>query len=293
MRLGLQLPRFLWSGGSAEIGTHLRDIAETADGLGFASIWLMDHLFQAEGHLGRADDPMLEGYTTLAFIAATTKRASLGTLVTAATYRPPGLLVKMATTLDVLSQGRAWLGLGAGWYAREAAGLGLPFPSLKERFERLEETLQIATQMWKSDTRPFHGRHYHLSEPINQPQAVSKPRPSILVGGAGERKTLLLAAKYADACNLRPNGTDYLMHKLDVLKRHCAAIGRDYASIQKTLLVPVDQPGALVTSALLARCQEWARLGIDHVILSDVPAVETLKPVETLGRELLPAVAAL
>ena len=201
MRLGLQVPRFTWQGAPGSIGPGLARIARTADEAGFASIWVMDHFFQIEV-VGAAQEPMLEGYSALSFVAGVTERAKLGTLVTGVQYRHPGILLKTVTTLDVLSGGRAYLGIGAGWYERESRGLGVPFPPTAERFERLEETLQIAHRMWSDETGPYEGEHYRLEEPMNNPPPVSGPRPPLMVGGMGERKTLRLVARYADACNL-------------------------------------------------------------------------------------------
>jgi F420-dependent oxidoreductase-like protein len=303
VKVSLQIPQFQWQSSAASIGAKLSEIAQVADSVGFSSIWVMDHLFQIEvPGMWRADDPMLESYTTLGFLAGVTKQARLGALVTAATYREPGLLVKAVTALDVLSGGRAWLGIGAGWYEREASALGLPFPPLKERFERLEETLNIALKMWSGDSSgagsregssPFHGKHYKLAEPINSPQAVTSPHPPILIGGGGEQKTLRLVAQYADACNFFPMPHDALTHKLDVLKMHCEAVGRDYDRIERTLLVPLNRPGGLVIPEIIDSCRQWADLGIQHIILSDPPDIEKITPLEVIGRELIPVVAEL
>src|SRR5258708_22202799 len=200
MKIGLQISRFRWPGGPPQIPATLASIARAADEAGFVSIWLMDHFFQI-GSVGKAEDEMVEAYTTLGFLAAHTKRARLGTLVTGVHHRHPGLLIKQVTTLDVLSEGRACLGIGAGWYERESRGLGIPFPSLNERFERLEETLRIAHHMWRGDTAPFYGKHYQLAEPINSPQALTRPHPPILIGGGGGRRTPRPRARHAGACN--------------------------------------------------------------------------------------------
>jgi F420-dependent oxidoreductase-like protein len=292
MKIGLQIPDFTWPGGPAELGSTLKEIACTADDVGFASIWVMDHFFQI-GYVGEADEPMLESYSTLAFLAAATSKARLGTMVTGVNYRDPGLLVKAVTTLDVLSGGRAWLGIGAGWYEREARGLGLPFPPLAERFERLEETLQIAHQMWSEDVAPYEGRHYHLAEPINSPQPLSEPHPPILIGGGGEKKTLRLVAQYADASNLFSHmGVDALAHKLDVLKGHCEDVGRDYDEIERTVLYTVDTgSGSFDTAKMVENCLLLAEIGVQQVILSSVPDIHTIAPLETIGREVIPAAA--
>jgi F420-dependent oxidoreductase-like protein len=295
MKIGLQIPRFDWPGSPGNLGAKLADIARTADEAGFASIWVMDHFFQIGGFLGQAEEPMLEGYSALAFLAGVTQRARLGTMVTGANYRQPGFLVKTVSTLDVLSGGRAWLGIGAGWYEREAAGLGLPFPPLKERFERLEETLQIVKQLWSGDFSPYQGKYYHLAEPINNPQPLTHPHPPILIGGSGEKKTLRLVAQYADACNFFAFiGNDVLRQKLDVLKRHCEEVGRDYDEIERSVLAPFDAgPDGTNVSAVIENCRVWAGLGFQHVIFSDVPQVHELTPLELIGREVIPAVAGL
>lgn len=286
MKIGLQIPRFAWT---ENFGPTLAAIGKTADEGGFASIWVMDHFFQIQG-VGQPEEPMLEGYTTLAYLAAATKQARLGTMVTGVNYRAPGFLLKVVTTLDVLSGGRAWLGIGAGWFEREAHGLGMPFPPLKERFERLEETLQLAKQVWTGDFAPFHGKHYQLEEPIISPLPISKPHPPILIGGAGEQKTLRMVAQYADACNLFPMGNDVIAQKLNVLKEHCTALGRDYNEIERTLLLPLTGSRQLDIPAMIQNCHEWAALGIQHVILSDIPDLHTLRHLETVARDLIPAV---
>lgn len=293
MKIGLQIPRFDWPGSPQNLGAKFAEIGRTADDLGFASLWVMDHYFQINGGMGKAEDPMLEGYSALNFLAGVTKHARLGTMVTGVNYREPGFLVKQVSTLDVLSGGRAWLGIGAGWYEREAVGLGLPFPPVKERFERLEETLQIARQMWSGDFSPYHGRHYHLAEPINSPQPLTKPHPPILIGSSGEKKGLRLVAQYADACNLFAFGDNAaLTHKLDVLKRHCDDVGRNYDEIERTVLAPFNAGvGGVTVSDVIANCRTLAGLGIHHVIFTGVPNVHDLTPLELIGREVIPAVA--
>ncbi|HLO15832.1 MAG TPA: LLM class F420-dependent oxidoreductase, partial [Anaerolineales bacterium] len=234
MKIGLQIPNFTWPGGPKEIQNKLAEIARTADEAGFSSLWVMDHFFQIgrpnnAGGLGPAEDEMLESYSTLSYLAGFTQKATLGALVTGVVYRHPGILIKTVTTLDVLSGGRAYLGIGAAWNEREARGLGVPFPPVKERFERLEETLQIAKQMWSGNNGPYNGKHYQLTETLCSPQPLSKPHPPILIGGMGEKKTLRLVAQYADACNLFAGpGIDTLRGKLSILKQHCEALGRDY-----------------------------------------------------------------
>jgi F420-dependent oxidoreductase-like protein len=237
VKLGLHISDFTWPGGGPRLGPTFADIASSADEAGFDRISVMDHVWQI-GVIGPPEHEMLEAYTALGFLAAHTRTAKLLTLVTGVVYRAPGLLGKAVTTLDVLSGGRAMLGIGAAWNEEESTGLGLFFPPLKERFERLEEALQICRQMFAGDETPYHGKHYRLERPLNSPLPLSKPHPPILIGGGGEKKTLRLVAQYADACNLFP--VPEVSHKLDVLKRHCEDIGRDYDSIEKTATMRFD-----------------------------------------------------
>jgi len=290
VRIGLQVPSFTWPDGDAGIGSKLAEIGRTADEAGFDSLWVMDHFFQI-GVIGDAEEPMLEGYSALSYLAGVTQRAKLGTLVTGVIYRYPGILVKIATTLDVLSGGRAYLGIGAGWNEREALGLGVPFPSTGERFERLEEALQIAHQMWAGEVAPYDGRHYHLAEPLNSPQVITKPHPPIMIGGMGEKKTLRLVAQYADACNLFAyGGGDLIRHKLDVLRRHCEDVGRDYEEIERTALGTVNlaQDG-MRAEGVIGLCRELNEAGIEHLIFN-MPNVHEIRPLEVFGREIIPAV---
>jgi F420-dependent oxidoreductase-like protein len=237
MELGLHVSDFTWSGGPQAIGPTLVRIARDAEAAGFTRLSVMDHFWQI-AHIGPPEHEMLEAYTTLGFLAAHTTNITLNALVTGVTYREPGLLAKAITTLDVLSGGRAVLGIGAAWNADESAGLGFAFPPTAERFERLEETLQIIVQMWSDDDGPYEGKYYQLTRTLNSPQVLSSPRPRILIGGSGERKTLRLVAQYADACNLF--GGPELAHKLDVLRGHCADLGRDYDTIEKTAMAPFE-----------------------------------------------------
>ncbi|MGB1882237.1 MAG: LLM class F420-dependent oxidoreductase, partial [Gammaproteobacteria bacterium] len=267
MQVGLHVVNFSPAGGEVAIAPMLSEIAEAAEVVGVTHLSLMDHFFQLE-FLGGAENDMLEGYTTLGYLAALTRSLQLGLLVTGVTYRHPGLLAKTLTTLDVLSGGRAWLGLGAAWYEREHRGLGVPFPSLGERFERLEETLQICLQMWGSDLGSFQGRHYRLEETRNQPPNLSRPHPRILIGGGGERRTLDLVARYADACNLfSSEGLDGLEHKLGVLRGHCERAGRDFSAIEKTVLYLEPIPAVGGQSDFYGLMQRYARLGVDRVML--------------------------
>jgi F420-dependent oxidoreductase-like protein len=288
MRIGLQIPDFSGAGGPQELGSRLAAVARTADVAGFDSIGVMDHFFQI-GIIGPPEQEMLEAYTTLGYLAACTNRARLLTLVTGAVYRHPGVLAKIVTTLDVLSAGRAWLGIGAAWNAEEASGLGIPFPPLAERFERLEETLRICLQMWQGDESPFHGAHYQLDRPLNVPQAVSRPHPPIMIGGSGERKTLRLVARYAQACNLFPGPE--LSRKLDVLRAHCEAEGRDYDEIEKTCLYVFDvgERGERAEQ-IVEELGVLAEMGFSMAI-GAVADVWSLTPLETIGSKVIPAVA--
>jgi F420-dependent oxidoreductase-like protein len=289
MKIGLQIPRFHWPGGPTQMADTLSAIARTADEAGFASIWVMDHFFQI-GSIGKVEEEMLEAYTTLGFLAACTRHARLGTLVTGVHYRHPGVLIKQVTALDVLSGGRAWLGIGAGWNERESKGLGIPFPPLKERFERLEETLRIAHALWAGDREPIYGKHFRLAEPINSPPPISSPHPPIMVGGGGERKTLRLVARYADACNLFTRYPKHeLARKLDKLREYCDETGRSFDAIDRTSLGQWD-PVRKSASQIVDELGELRELGFTTAIAS-VRGVETLNPLEILARDVLPQAA--
>lgn len=297
MKIGLQVPNFTWPGGPAGIAATLSEIARAADDAGFASLWVMDHFFQIGNRdrttgLGPAEDEMMEGYSALSYMAGFTKKVKLGTLVTGVIYRYPGILIKTVTTLDVLSGGRAYLGIGAAWNEREAIGLGVPFPPVAERFRRLEESLQIARQMWSDNNGPYEGKYYRLAETLCIPRPLSKPHPPILIGGGGEQKTLRLVAQYADACNLFGRiGVNSIRSKLDVLNRHCNSLGRDYGRIEKTALDSVHlAPGKFSAKDVIDRCRELAAIGIQHVIFN-MPNVQDITPLETFGREIIPAAA--
>jgi F420-dependent oxidoreductase-like protein len=293
VRIGLQVPSFTWPDGTEGIGPRLAEIGRTADEAGFASLWVMDHFFQIRG-VGPIEDPMLEGYSALSYLAGVTERAKLGTLVTGVVYRHPGILVKTATTLDVLSGGRAYLGIGAGWNEREALGLGVPFPSTKERFERLEEALQISHQMWSGEVKPYDGKHYHLAETLNSPQVLSRPHPPVMIGGMGEKKTLRLVARYADACNIFAyGGPDLIRHKLDVLRDHCEDVGRDYEEIERTALSTVNlAPDGMTAEQVIGMCHSLNEAGIEHLIFN-MPNVHEITPLEAFGERIIPAVAGL
>jgi F420-dependent oxidoreductase-like protein len=264
MKWGLQVSDFTWPDAPRSIGPTFARVARDADQAGMASLWVMDHFFQIRS-IGPSEHEMLEGYSALAYAAGVTERITLGTMVTGVTYRYPGLLIKTVTTLDVLSSGRAWLGIGAAWNEEEHRGLGVPFPSTKERFERLEETLQLAHQMWSGDDSAFEGRHHQLERPLNSPPAVSMPHPRILVGGGGERKTLRLVAQYADACNIFDMGPDAVRAKYDVIRRHCEAVGRDYDDIEKTVLSRIDFAKESDDS-IVDRVGRLRDVGTQHVI---------------------------
>src|SRR6266699_2951234 len=265
MRLGLQVPNFTWPSGQANLGDTFGLIAERAERAGLYSLWVMDHYFQ------------------------------IGSVVTGVTYRHPGILVKTVTTLDVLSHGRAYLGIGAAWNEQEHKGLGVPFPPVAERFERLEETLQIALQMWAGDEKPYNGKHYQLERPLNSPRPVQVPHPPILIGGGGEQKTLRLVAQYGDACNLFARmGKNVLQHKLDVLREHCERIGRPYEHIEKTTLDSISltrdgRDGSMTPAAAVDYFGELAAMGIDQVIFN-MPRVSDLEPFDLLATEVVPVV---
>jgi len=287
VKFGIQIPSFTWPGGPEAIGPTLGRIARQADDIGVDSIWVMDHFFQIRG-VGPAEDPMLEGWTTLGYLAGQTTNARLGLMVGGVHYRLPGLWVKAATTLDVLSGGRAWLGIGAAWNEDESRSLGFPFPPLGDRFEMLEETLRIAHEMWTGERGTearFDGRQYQAARLMNSPQSISKPRVPIMIGGGGERKTLRLVAQYADACNVF-GGPTAIHHKYEVLREHCTAIGRDPGEIERSTLQSVN----LRTEApaqVVERFGELADAGAQHVIFS-VKRVEDPAALETIGRDVIP-----
>jgi F420-dependent oxidoreductase-like protein len=284
MKVGIHFMNFTLPGGAAGLRAAVGDAAVAADEAGVAWFTAMDHWFQME-HFATAHDPMLEGYSVLSFVAAKTERLRLSLLVTGVTYRHPGLLAKTVTTLDVLSGGRAMLGIGAAWYEREHRALGVPFPPVAERFERLEETLQICEQMWSDDEGPYEGKHYQLAETICVPRPIQSPRPPILIGGGGERKTLRLVAQYADACNLFGTTPEQIRHKLEVLRAHCDAVGRDYEAIRKTIIGRVDPSGDV--SPFLSEMEQYAALGIDLVEVAPLPP-SPAGFVESLAEKVIP-----
>ncbi|MBB2993602.1 F420-dependent oxidoreductase-like protein [Mycolicibacterium iranicum] len=266
MDLGLSIPILDIDGGTAAIGPELARVGAAAEGAGATSLWFMDHFFQIEPTGLPAEANMLEGYTLLGYLAGHTSQISLGLLVTGVTYRHPGLLAKTVTTVDVLSGGRAVLGIGAAWFEREHLGLGVPYPPLAERFERLEEALQICNQMWDPDNNgPYEGTHYRLQETLCNPQPINKPK--VLIGGSGERKTLRLVARYGDACNLFGTSPDEVAHKLRVLRGHCDDAARDYDSIRKTIMVNDLSPAPDTRDEFVRTMAEYAKLGVDEVIV--------------------------
>jgi len=285
MELGLHVADFTWPNGPQHLAKDLTRIARAAEDAGFAKLSVMDHVWQIH-MIGPPEHEMLEAYTALGYLAARTEKIELLAWVTAAVYREPGLLAKMVTTLDVLSDGRAWLGIGAAWNDEESRGLGLPFPGTAERFERLEETLQICLQMWGEDEGAYDGKHYQLGRTLNSPQALTCPHPPILIGGGGEKKTLRLVAKYADACNLFPGPE--LEHKLDVLRGHCADVGRDYDDIAKTVMMPLDpgENGENVDS-ILDQLQKLAALGVTHTH-GMIPGAVGIDALELFGEKIIP-----
>jgi F420-dependent oxidoreductase-like protein len=292
VKLGLQISSFTWPGGTEAIGPTLGRVARQADDIGLDSIWVMDHFFQIRG-VGRPEEPMLEGWTTLGFLASQTKQARLGLMVGGIHYRYPGLWVKAATTLDVLSGGRAWLGIGAAWNEDESRSLGFPFPPLGQRFEMLEETLQIAHEMWQGERgseAAFDGRHFHAARLMNSPQSISRPRVPIMIGGGGERKTLRLVARYADATNVF-GGPEGIAHKYEVIREHCADIGRNPDEIERSTLQNVnltrESPAQVVD-----RFGELADAGAQHVVLSLADVIDR-GHLETIGREVLPQIRGL
>ncbi|MEI7745155.1 MAG: LLM class F420-dependent oxidoreductase [Chloroflexota bacterium] len=297
MKVGLQISSFTWPGGDAAIAPTLARIAHGADDAGFDSIWVMDHFFQIRG-VGKPEEPMLEGWTALGFLAAHTERARLGLMVGGVHYRQAGLWAKAATTLDVLSGGRAWLGIGAAWNEDESNGLGFPFPPLRDRFEMLEETLQITHAMWQGEhgsEAAFEGRHYQATRLLNSPQAISKPHPPIMVGGGGEKKTLRLVAQYGDACNVF-GGADMIAHKYEILRQHCEDLGRDYNEIERSTLQPVhidvgdgagNAPGKVV-----GQIGSLAKAGVQHVILG-VRDIADPRVMDILANDVVPKLHAI
>lgn len=289
MDVGIHISSFEWPGGPPRIAADLARLAVTAEEVGCTSVSVMDHYFQMQG-FAPVEDPMLEAYATLSFLAAHTSNVRLRTLVSGVTYRHPGLLAKIVSTLDVLSGGRAELGIGAAWYDREHRGLGVEFPPVAERFRRLEETLRICLQMWSDDNGSFEGRYYQLSETLCSPRPLQRPHPPIMIGGSGEQKTLRLVAQYGDACNLFARDPAVVAHKLEVLRSHCEREGRDYASIRKTILYNAQTLARGDDPAFVEEMREYAALGVQEVIVMPIGA-HALDFVKRLGTQAIPQVA--
>jgi F420-dependent oxidoreductase-like protein len=292
MNVGLQIPSFKYPGGAAAIRPKLKEIVATAEEAGFYSLWVMDHYYQIKGLFGESyTDPMLESYTTLGYFAGLTEKAYLGTLVTGVIYRHPSVLMKMVNTLDILSGGRAYLGIGAAWYEEEAEGFGIPYPSTSERFEYLEDNLQLAKALWDSEQTSFTGQHFSAPAITNNPRPLSKPHPRIMIGGMGPKKTLRMAAQYGDACNFFEGaGREKMQEALDTLKAHCENLNRDYDSIEKTSLGTVHLSGDDTVDGVINRIKDLSKMGFSHVIFN-MPDVYTITPLETFAKEIIPAVA--
>ena len=294
MHIGLQIPSFKVPGGTAAIRPMLKEVVTTAEGSGFHSLWVMDHYYQIKGLFDEAyTDPMLESYTTLGYFAGLTEKVHLGVLVTGVIYRYPSVLMKMVNTLDVLSGGRAYLGIGAAWYEDEAKGYGIPYPSTSERFEQLEDSLKLAKALWASDETSFTGKHFSAPAITNNPRPLSSPHPRIMIGGTGPNKTLRMVAQYADACNIGDwVGTENVQKALDTLKGHCDALGRDYNTIEKTCLGTVHLSANDTVSGVIDRIQKLSKMGFTHAIFN-MPDVYKITPLKTFAKEIIPAVAGL
>jgi F420-dependent oxidoreductase-like protein len=266
VRISLSITNFSWPLGTAAIAERTVSVARAAENAGLDTVWVADHPIQSDP-ASRPDEPMLEAYTLLGLLAGQTRRVRLGTLVTGVTFRPPALLVKAVTTLDVISGGRAWLGIGAGYNGEEARDMGMPLPPVAERFDILTDTLEVAARMWSGDQSPYHGRRVHLDHPVGSPLPLSQPRPPILIGGTGARRTLRLVAEHADACNLFdiPDGGRSVRQQLEVLDRHCADVGRPPEQIEKTITTAL-QPNE-PAERFAERCSVLGALGIQHVIV--------------------------
>lgn len=295
MHIGLQIPSFKYPGGTASIRPKLKDIATTAEAGGFYSLWVMDHFYQIQNLFGEDyTDPMLEGYTTLGYFAGLTEQMHLGTLVTGVIYRHPSVLLKMVNTLDIISGGRAYLGIGAAWYEGEAKGFGIPYPSTSERFEQLEETLQMAHQLWADAESSFEGTHFSAPKMTKNPAPLSQPHPKIMIGGMGPKKTLRMVAQYADACNFFEGaGDERVQQAIDVLQEHCDSLGRNYNEIEKTSLGTAHlADGKDSVDDIIKRVEKLARMGFSHAIFN-MPNVYDITPLETFAKEIIPVAAEL
>lgn len=289
MNIGLQIPSFKYPGGTAAIRPKLKEIVTTAESAGFYSLWVMDHYYQIKDLFGETyTDPMMESYTTLGYFAGLTEKAYLGVLVTGVIYRHPAVLMKMVNTLDILSAGRAYFGIGAAWYEAEAKGYGIPYPSTSKRFEMLEDNLKLAKALWGADEVSFEGRHFSAPAITNNPRPLSNPHPRIMIGGTGPNKTLRMVAQYADACNIGDwVGTENMQKALDTLKEHCDSLGRDYDSIEKTALSTVHLTGKDTVDSVVKRIKVLSEMGFSHVIFN-MPDVYKISPLETFGKEIIP-----
>jgi F420-dependent oxidoreductase-like protein len=294
MHIGLQIPSFKYPGGTTVIRPKLKEIVTTAEESGFYSLWVMDHFYQIKGLFGEAfTDPMMEGYTTLGYFAGLTEKAYLGVLVTGVIYRHPSVLMKMVNTLDILSGGRAYLGIGAAWYEDEAKGYGIPYPSTSERFVQLEDNLRLAKALWASDVTSFEGEQLTAPAITNNPRPLSTPHPRIMIGGTGPRKTLRMVAQYADACNIGEwVGAANVRKALDTLKDHCESLGRDYDTIEKTSLGTVHLSRNDTVSGVLSHLEDLSEMGFTHAIFN-MPDVYEITPLETFANEIIPAAAGL
>lgn len=294
MHIGLQIPSFKYPGGTAVIRPKLREIVTSAEAAGFYSLWVMDHYYQIKGLFGEAyTDPMLESYTTLGYLAGLTEKAYLGVLVTGVIYRHPAVLMKMINTLDILAGGRTYFGIGAAWYEDEALGFGIPYPSTSERFEQLEDNLQLAKALWASDEIAFEGQHFSAPAITNNPRPLSTPHPRIMIGGTGPKKTLRMVAQYADACNIGDwVGAENMQKALDALKAHCERLGRDYDAIEKTSLSTVNLSEKDTVESVTNRLHQLSNMGFTHAIFN-MPDVYKITPLQTFAKEIIPAAAEL
>lgn len=292
MKLGLHLSSFTYGVPTTELAARLTDIVTTAEAAGFDRLSVMDHYFQIP-QVGPVENEMFEAYSVLAYIAARTSRLKLGVLATGVTYRHPGFLAKQVAGLDVLSGGRAWLGIGAAWFEREHLGLGIPFPPLKTRFGMLEEAIQICQQMWRGEVGPYNGRHYQLAETLCSPLPIQRPMPRILIGGSGEKKTLRLVAKYADACNVRGTDPETSERLFGILREHCEREGRDYDAIEKTIVTRFDPgPNAERSSQEVDRLGRFAEIGT-RAALGSLVGVEDPRVMEAMATKVIPQLAGL
>lgn len=294
MHIGLQIPSFKYPGGTESIRPKLKEIVTTAEGSGFYSLWVMDHYYQIKGLFGESyTDPMMEAYTTLGYFAGLTEKTYLGVLVTGVIYRHPAVLMKMVNTLDILSGGRAYFGIGAAWYEEEAKGNGIPYPSTSKRFEQLEDSLKLAKALWERDEISFEGKQFSAPAITNNPRPLSRPHPRIMIGGTGPNKTLRMVAQYADACNIGDwVGSKNMQKALDTLKEHCEALGRDYNSIEKSCLCTVNLSGKDTVDSTIRQIRKLAEMGFTHTIFN-MPDVYKITPLATFAKEIIPAVAGL